>query len=127
VQQCSRETFRWNAYRTRFFVSNFERKSPTSRALTHCPHFMALAGIDLGETGGLRKSSSRYNSREAGWLFQILAEPRSQFVQFFGVGARDVLPLQCLRCCLKNSLLNMTIFVLAADDEADVWFFSSGS
>jgi len=45
---------------------------------------MALAGIDLGETGRPEESSSRYNAPEGGWLFQILAEPRSQFVQSNG-------------------------------------------
>jgi hypothetical protein len=53
--------------------------------------------------------------------FEILAEPRSQLVQFVGVGARDILPLQRLRCCLKDSLLNMTILVFAADNESDVF------
>jgi hypothetical protein len=58
---------------------------------------------------------------EGSWLFQILAEPSSQFVQFIGVGACDVMPLQSLRCRLKNPLLNMTVLVFAADDEADVF------
>src|ERR1700751_1109817 len=51
---------------------------------------------------------------EGSWLFQILAERRSQLVQAVGVGARDVLPLQRLRRCLKDSVLNMTLLVFAA-------------
>ena len=47
----------------------------------------------------------------------------SQLVQFVGVRARDVLPLQCLRRGLKDSLLNMTVLVLAPDDEAHVFVF----
>jgi len=54
---------------------------------------------------------------EGSWLFQILAEPRSQHVQFIRVATRDVLPLQRLCCCLNDSLLNMTVLVFAADDK----------
>ena len=60
---------------------------------------------------------------EGGWLFQILAEPRSQVVQFVCVGSCDGAPLQRLPCCLKDSLLNMTVLVFAADDKADVFAF----
>jgi hypothetical protein len=37
--------------------------------------------------------------------------------------ARDVLPLQSLPCRPKYSLLDMTVLVLAAYDEADVFAF----
>ena len=60
---------------------------------------------------------------EGSWLFQILAEPRSKLVQFIRVGTREVLPLQRLCCCLKDSLLKMTVLVVAADDKADVFAF----
>jgi len=60
---------------------------------------------------------------ERGWFCQILAEPSFQFVQFFGVGAGGVSPLQGSCCCLKDSLLHLTILVLAADDETDVFAF----
>ena len=60
---------------------------------------------------------------ERGWFCQILAEPSFQFVQFFGVGAGDVSPLQGSCCCLKDSLLHLTIPVLAADEETDVFAF----
>jgi hypothetical protein len=55
--------------------------------------------------------------------FQILAEPGTQLVQFVGVGARDLLPFQSLCCCLKDSLLDKTILVFTADDEAHVFAF----
>ena len=58
---------------------------------------------------------------EGCWLLQIVTEPGSQFIQFVGVGARNVLPFQSLRGCLKDSLLNMSILVLVAHDEADVF------
>ena len=35
---------------------------------------------------------------ERSWRLQILTEPRSELVQFLGVGARDVLRLQRPRC-----------------------------
>lgn len=60
---------------------------------------------------------------EGSWFFQILAEPRSQFVQFISVRTRDGLPFNRQRCCLKDSLFNMTILVFAADNEADVFAF----
>jgi hypothetical protein len=56
---------------------------------------------------------------EGGWLFQILAEPRSQLVQLVGIEARDVLPLQSLPRRLKYSLLDTTVLVLAAYNEAE--------
>jgi len=67
----------------------------------------------------------RHETSEGSWLFQILAEPPSQLGQFVGVGARDALPLQRLRCCLKDSLLNMTLVVFAADDKAYSLFSSA--
>jgi hypothetical protein len=60
---------------------------------------------------------------EGGGLFQILAKLRSQFVQLICVGARNVSPLQRQRCCLKDSLLDMTVLVLTANDEANVFAF----
>src|SRR5439155_15374185 len=33
------------------------------------------------------------------------------------------MPLQRPRCCLKDSLFNMTVFVLATDDEANILAF----
>jgi hypothetical protein len=60
---------------------------------------------------------------EGGWLFQILAEPCSQFVPFLGAATRDVWPLESLRRCLKDSLRNATLLVFAADDQADVFAF----
>lgn len=60
---------------------------------------------------------------EGSWLFQIIVEPSSQLVQFVRVRARDVLPLQSLRRSLKDSLVDMAIIVLSADDEADIFVF----
>ena len=91
----------------------------------HLPY----AGDVLGGTGlePTDAESKRVTSKRS-WLFQIIAKPRSQFVQFVGVGAHDVLKLQSPRHCLKDPLLDMTVLVLAADDEAEVFArLSSGS
>jgi hypothetical protein len=58
---------------------------------------------------------------EGSWLFQILTEPHPQLVQFVGIGASDLLPLERPRYCLKDSLLNMAILVFVANNEADVF------
>jgi len=60
---------------------------------------------------------------EGSWLLQILAEPRLKVTQLVCVRACNSLPLPCPRHGLKNSLFNMTVFVLAVDDEADIFAF----
>ena len=60
--------------------------------------------------------------KEAGFA-RFSPNQASRSVQFFGVGAGDVSPLQGSCCCLKDSLLHLTILVLAADDETDVFAF----
>ena len=60
--------------------------------------------------------------KEAGFA-RFSPNQASSSVQFFGVGAGDVSPLQGSCCCLKDSLLHLTIPVLAADEETDVFAF----
>src|SRR5258708_2097557 len=58
---------------------------------------------------------------ERRWLFQIVVEPRSDFIQFVGVSARYLLPFQRAACRLEDSLFNMAVFIFVTDDEADVF------
>jgi hypothetical protein len=76
-----------------------------------------LSGTSLKPTDAEAKLVTSKRSR----LFQIIVEPGSQHIQFVGVGTGDVLPLQRQRYGLKDSLVGMTVLVLAADDLADVF------
>ena len=93
--------------------------------LNHLPYAGdVLRGARLEPTD----AEAKFVTSKGSWFLlrdanRLWGRAGGQFVQFVGVGARDALPLLRLRCCLKDSLLNVTILVFAANDEADVFAF----
>ena len=79
-----------------------------------------LGGLGLEPTDAEAQLVASEGSR----FLKILAEPSLKLTQLLCVRTRNGLPLPCPRYGLKDSLFNMTVFVLAVDDEADVFVFS---
>jgi hypothetical protein len=86
---------------------------------------LLYAGDVLGGAG----LEPRDAKAKVGLLRFSLKHARSSFsfVQFVGVGSRDVLPLQRQALCLKEYLVKMTVVVFAADDEVGTSPFSKAS